>query len=359
MHHLSKLFKVKIGFGVYDDEKNNIIAQSKIILNLHYYNDCSLEMGRINEILQFDKVVISEKPAESDWFNKSLYNEAIDFIDVINDDLSNIERLVDRIKYFLNDDNYNRFVENSKKQKQRLHNHCLLTISKICALDVDNFEFNYDLKPETIYCLHLIETPERLHVFKKQDYVPNFEIYPAIKYNPGWMGCALSYVNLIFNAKRCHLNNITIFDDDCRFPKNFEELYKNIKEFLSTIDYDMFVGCIADITEGCEVRNIYEYNGITFVEVSYVTSTCFNIYNHTSYDKILEWDLKNKNAETNTIDRFFNSRKMKFITTYPFYFDCVNVKSTLWGKNLYDYYNDMFQKSTEILRQKMEKYKNL
>ena len=39
----------------------------------------------------------------------------------------------------------------------------------------------------------------------------------------------------------------------------------------------------------------------------------------------------------NTIDRYFNYKNKKFITTYPFYFDCVSTNSTIWhNKELYD-----------------------
>jgi GR25 family glycosyltransferase involved in LPS biosynthesis len=282
----------------------------------------------------------------------------VDFVDVINDDLSNIKQLVDRIRYYLEPANYDKFVTQAKAHKQELHNKVKFNLQKNIMNLIASHKniFDYDLKPNTLYCLHMIETPERLHELKKQSTLPSFEIFPAIKYNPGWMGCALSYVNLMYNAKRCGLDNITIFEDDCHFPDNFETLYKTITEALKQINYDIFAGCISDLPPDFEIKNIYEHNDIKFVEVSYMTSNVFNIYNHTSFDKIMSWDITNKDVYKNTIDRFFNSKDLKFVTTYPFYFDCVNSKSTLWNKNLYEEYNAMFKKSSDLLLEKIKTF---
>ena len=361
LNYISKNFNIKIGYGIIGDERDDLIAKSKIILNLHFYNDCALETCRLNEILQYNKIIISENPANSDWYNQSLYADIVDFVEIINDDLSNIHILIDRIQFYLNDDNYNNKIDIIKQNKIELHNKSNFNLYKN-LLNIVNFSdyfLEYNLYPNKIYCLHLIETPERFIKFKQINDISNIEIFPAIKYNPGWKGCAISYLNLMYNAKRCNLDTITICEDDCRFPLNFNFIYKTITDFLSKINWDIFVGVIADLSEDVSIINIYQYKNIKFIEIDKMHSMVFNIYNKSIYDLIINWK-KNTNDSNNShdqIDQYIKKQNVRIITTYPFYFDCIDIDSTLWGKNLYSHYNNMFLKSLNILNNKIKNYK--
>jgi hypothetical protein len=106
MELLSKKYNVKIGFDLIGDLRDISITQSKIVLNLHYYNNASLETCRLNEILKFNKLIISEIPFE-DEKNKELYKNLVVFSDIIKDDLTNIDELYKLIDYYLDDKNYN------------------------------------------------------------------------------------------------------------------------------------------------------------------------------------------------------------------------------------------------------------
>ena len=75
--------------GIYGLQRIAAIRQCRLVLNLHYYEDASLETARLNEVLPFDRLVVSERPR--DWFGMLLYQDAVEFIDVIDDSLSNIE----------------------------------------------------------------------------------------------------------------------------------------------------------------------------------------------------------------------------------------------------------------------------
>jgi len=362
MKNISNNFKVNAGFGKIGEERNELISNSIILLNLHYYDNCALETCRINEILQYDKIIISELPDKKDSYNKGLYENLIIFIEEIKEDLSNINILIDKINYYLIPENYEKQINSMKEYKLKLHNLSKFFLSKNLLslkniLSFKKTKFEYDLIENELYCLHLIETPYRMNIFNQQKLVPNFKIFPAVKYTPGWMGTSYSYTNIIWNAKRCNLNSVTVFEDDCRFETNFYDLYNTINEFLKKIsNWDIFVGVIANLPENVQVINIYKYKNITFVELDRMLSMVFNIYNNTSYDKILEWDENNTNVDTNTIDQFLKSKKLSIITTYPFHFDCTNTQSTLWGKNLYNEYNNLFKLSLSIMSEKIKKF---
>jgi hypothetical protein len=121
LNELSRYFKVKMGWGYYGDKKLEFIGNSKIIINLHYYPNAGLETCRINEILNFSKIIISEK-SETDKENMELYKDVIIFVENIKDDLTNIKELLKKIKYFLDKENYLKKMNQNKKNIIELEN---------------------------------------------------------------------------------------------------------------------------------------------------------------------------------------------------------------------------------------------
>ena len=112
LNELSKYFKIKIGWGIYGERKIEYMLKSKIILNLHYYEEAGLETCRYNEILNYNRLIVSENTL-LDKQNMSLYGDIVVMVNNINEDLSNIENLILNIKHFLIYDNYiNKINEN-------------------------------------------------------------------------------------------------------------------------------------------------------------------------------------------------------------------------------------------------------
>jgi hypothetical protein len=70
----------------------------------------------------------------------------------------------------------------------------------------------------------------------------------------------------------------------------------------------------------------------------------------------LEKNTNDSNDSNDQIDQYIKNNNVRVITTYPFYFDCINVDSTIWGGNLYTHYNNMFLKSLNILYDKINKF---
>lgn len=105
LNKLKEHFNIKIGWGVYKDEKNKYIAKSKIILNIHFYKETGLETCRINEILNHGKLIVSEKSI-LDTRNMDLYKDLVIFTDEIDDNMENINQLIQTLKYYLSKSNY-------------------------------------------------------------------------------------------------------------------------------------------------------------------------------------------------------------------------------------------------------------
>ena len=232
----------------------------------------------------------------------------------------------------------------------------LLSIIKPPKINIE-----YKLNNSKIYILSLPETPNRLEEFTKQEIYFNnkdlFEVYPAIKFNPSWKGCAFSYVNIMYNATMNNFKNITVCEDDCFLKNDFIEKYSIIKEFLEKVnEWDLFVGVIANLPKNTILTNMYKYKNLTFIEINKMNSTVFNIYNHSIYNKILKWPIDNNDFNTNTIDAYIHSSDNIIISVFPFEFSCINVDSTIWNKNLFNEYNQMFEKSNILINKLISEY---
>jgi hypothetical protein len=107
IRELKKKYKVLFLAKTFNNDLYDLMDQTKIILNLHYYKNAILETTRLNEALFNNKIIISELPDENDTLNKNFYENNIIFIDEIKDDLSNINNLFEKIDFYLDDKNYN------------------------------------------------------------------------------------------------------------------------------------------------------------------------------------------------------------------------------------------------------------
>ena len=86
---LQEKYNIVILEKVFGENLNNYIKISKIVLNLHAFDNSIFELFRIHDILPYNCNIISEKPElQNDLYCR--YKSYINFIDIINDDLSNI-----------------------------------------------------------------------------------------------------------------------------------------------------------------------------------------------------------------------------------------------------------------------------
>jgi GR25 family glycosyltransferase involved in LPS biosynthesis len=108
IRELKKKYKVLFLAKTFNNDLYDLMDQTKIILNLHYYKNAILETTRLNEALFNNKLIISELPDELDIVNKNFYENNIIFIDEIKDDLSNINNLFDKVNFYLDNNNYNK-----------------------------------------------------------------------------------------------------------------------------------------------------------------------------------------------------------------------------------------------------------
>ena len=117
---LGKKYRVKIIDGLFGNELFEHVSKAKIVLNIHYFTSAILETTRLNELLQYDNIVISELPCTED---KSYldYDGVVIFTEEIRQDMSNINSLIILIeKCLINFEK--RDIEKRKQQLLKMEN---------------------------------------------------------------------------------------------------------------------------------------------------------------------------------------------------------------------------------------------
>ena len=84
-----------ITYGIFDIELANYLERSKIVLNIHFYDNAILERVRINEALQYGTFVISEKPNQSDISAIEYYKDVVVFVEDENNFVADIQQILD------------------------------------------------------------------------------------------------------------------------------------------------------------------------------------------------------------------------------------------------------------------------
>ena len=137
------------------------------------------------------------------------------------------------------------------------------------------------------------------------------ERFSAIEQQHGFVGCALSHLQLIALAKKNDWPWIMVFEDDC-VPREAMKEWPAIKFFLKeeACSWDLFLGgCMGAIPQ--EIRKI-ESTGLVIIECRRAIAAHFAIYNKTSYDHLLAWhDLPMAPEKRPAFDLFINKCSLR------------------------------------------------
>ena len=238
--------RIKVVNDVFGESLAEIIKKARIVLNLHFYESALLETARINEVLQYDKIVVSEDPMAEDKYSRALYKDAVIFtknLDECNgDDHRHIEELATTFRFYSDPENYRKYVAERRPALASLKEHCferfvkaLISIQTFSPTSFHEWLHSPD-DTATIHYLSLDETWQtRRETFHRQPHLPaniKFKRIAAIKAWPELLGSRMSCKFAINSAKMSGLDQITICEDDALFPPTFERDYQIIREYL-------------------------------------------------------------------------------------------------------------------------------
>lgn len=182
-------------------------------------------------------------------------------------------------------------------------------------MDLHLFIINLDNRPEKYK-----EIIEELNKLTFANYNLKIERFPAIKNEKGWIGCALSHIEILKNAKENNYDQVIIVEDDNIFIesqiKNIEKIFDWL--FSNKEKWEIYMGnqTFSNIKEVYSLKNGFVH--------SIGKTTNFMIYQNTIYDLITKHETlylkeitqSSEKRQINSIDRIIRNRLL--VTRFPF-----------------------------------------
>lgn len=321
VHHCSEVF---------GDEMRREIMRARVVINLHYYENALLEMPRIQECLSLGVPVVSESSQDQNDYPEIF--PAVSFfpqgdeqamVQAVGRALSNpIGREQVRAAAAVGWERFCFMFDRFLVGAQMLHP---------SRLTGDTLPLPADA---TRVVLSLPETITRRRSYESAR-LPGSVTFDGLRYTPGWIGCGLSYSALARHGLRHGIERLAIIEDDALLSPQFENQLAVVRAYLDRLGdgWDIFAGLIADLHVDAKVLRVETFQGMRFVTVDRMTSMVCNIYSRRAQELIAAWDPAEGDADSNTIDRYLESRaELRVVVALPFLAGLRQEQnSTLWG----------------------------
>lgn len=361
LQELKKHFNVTVASEVFGDKLTRMVKNAKVVVNIHYYENALLETTRLYETISLGTPVVSE--SSSDIVEHEDLQDVIDFCPI-----GDIPAMVEKIQILLSDNEYynegkekiKHFTNVDNKNNYYLRRY-LLSIDKLNFSQYKSiFSFEqFQTGDVPRLCLSLSETPVRRKAFFATP-SHGFQFFEGIRYRIGWIGCGMSYKYMLSGMLASKAEMGIICEDDVIFPVDYDNKLNKIINHLQSTEakWHIFAGIIAHLHEDTKVLDVKVIDGIEYIYIDKMTSMVMNIYSRRGMDLISQWDEKNIDAETNTIDRYVESAQdLVVVTTLPFLVGYAEEQqSTLWGFEN-SQYTSLIKASEKLLAEKVAVFK--
>lgn len=361
LQELKKHFNVTVASEVFGDKLTRMVKNAKVVVNIHYYENALLETTRLYETISLGTPVVSE--SSSDIVEHEDLQDVIDFCPI-----GDIPAMVEKIQILLSDNEYynerkekiKHFTNVDNKNNYYLRRY-LLSIDKLNFSQYKSiFSFEqFQTGDVPRLCLSLSETPVRRKAFFTSP-SHGFQFFEGIRYRIGWIGCGMSYKYMLSGMLASKAEMGIICEDDVIFPVDYDNKLNKIINHLQSTEakWHIFAGIIAHLHEDTKVLDVKVIDGIEYIYIDKMTSMVMNIYSRRGMDLISQWDEKNIDAETNTIDRYVESAQdLVVVTTLPFLVGYAEEQqSTLWGFEN-SQYTSLIKASEKLLAEKVAEFK--
>lgn len=361
LQELKKHFNVTVASEVFGDKLTRMVKNAKVVVNIHYYENALLETTRLYETISLGTPVVSE--SSSDIVEHEDLQDVIDFCPI-----GDIPAMVEKIQNLLSDKEYynerkekiKHFTNVDNKNNYYLRRY-LLSIDKLNFSQYKSiFSFEqFQTGDVPRLCLSLSETPVRRKAFFASP-SHGFQFFEGIRYRIGWIGCGMSYKYMLSGMLASKAEMGIICEDDVIFPVDYDNKLNKIINHLQSTEakWHIFAGIIAHLHEDTKVLDVKFIDGIEYIYIDKMTSMVMNIYSRRGMDLISQWDEKNIDAETNTIDRYVESAQdLVVVTTLPFLVGYAEEQqSTLWGFEN-SQYTSLIKASEKLLAEKVAEFK--
>lgn len=141
----------------------------------------------------------------------------------------------------------------------------------------------------------------------------------AVQETPGWVGCALSHIKVVEEAKARGDPMVLVWEDDCkprkRSPHAIRELWNEVSYKLSCCrdQWDVVLGATSRARKGSIYNQPLSTRNVDVYDLPQGLTTHWTLYNSSSYDRMIEW----KNLRQPEIDVYlFNTFRVKVVVPF-------------------------------------------
>jgi GR25 family glycosyltransferase involved in LPS biosynthesis len=360
---LSTSFNIHIESDCFGEELVSKVLNSRVVVNIHYYEDAILETTRIHEVLSLGIPVVSE-----DSTDIHRYEDLAKVVKFVKSGC--VDSLKQEISFLLrNEYEYNSTVESIKNYVNNSYEKAnYYFLRYMLAWNWITFEDFYRYGEKYIglnfntdkLCLTIDENNRCCKETKNTLLEEGFNFFTGVRHNVPWIGCGLSYKYIARKSLDKDIIPLTICEDDTIFNEKFKPKYRTILRYLkqNKNKWHLFSGLSAHFNKDAKILKIEEFEGIEFIYLNKVVSTVFNIYSKDILQIISVWDHKDAELTLLPIDRYIESMNdLVVITTIPYLAGHNSEQtSTLWNFNNIEY-SQMIAESQNLLQIKVNEYK--
>lgn len=351
---ISKQFKTLIVSEVFGDTLYEQLKRAKVLVNIHYYEGALLETTRIYEALSLGLNIVSE--ASVDQADHAVLNPWVTFTPI-----GDLDAMLQAIQMQL--DKPRSLAElPTDLAKTKFHlGRMLVALGLINPVAVKTLPAV--ISPQAMQqplCLSMPESYERHAVFRQKH--PDVSIFHGLRFNPSWVGCALSYSYLAKQALSLGNSHLEVWEDDVVLTPAALERWQAAKEVFLSLEStpnqcDLLSGLLADVSSFTQVLGFYEIQGETYVVIDRMISAVCNFYGGKALKYLAEWNPNNHKVDTNTIDRYLERQNLRVLVPLPFIAGHnPEQDSTLWGFQN-SQYDTMIAASEAELERKLQCFK--
>lgn len=332
---IGERYQLRTVGNLFGPELHRALASTRVVVNLHYYEGALLETTRIHECLSLGLPVVSETSV--DQAEHTTLEGVVRFVPA-----GNVAALLQAIGEVLNTTPQQAEAAQREREAAVAASQArfeFMLYRMLLArrwLDCPQFEALTSTTPlpGPQLALSLPETTTRRAMFISQQ-ASGVKLFDGLRYTPGWVGCALSYKYLAQQALAAQWPQLEVMEDDVSFPPEYPRRKAAVDAYLAQHagQWDVFVGLIAVLHPDTQVLAVKRQGDMLFVTLDRMMSMVHNTYSPPALRLLAQWSEANADPETNTIDRFLQTRpQLRVVITLPFLVGHhEELHSSLWG----------------------------
>ncbi len=351
---ISKRFKTLLVSEVFGEDLYHQLKQAKVLVNIHYYEGALLETTRIYEALSLGLTIVSE--VSVDQLDHAVLDPWVTFTPTGDIDalLVAIQSQLDKPTSLANltDD-----LAGANFHLGRM----LVGLGLLGPQAIAHFPLQLSKQAlQAPLCLSMPESYQRHAEFRAKH--PTIQLFHGLRFNPSWIGCALSYTYLAKQALKQGVHSLEIWEDDVVLTPAALARWQVAKALFIALEStpkkcDLISGLLADVADETQVLDCFEEAGQIYVVIDRMVSAVCNFYGKNALGYLANWDVYNQDAHQNTIDRYLEKKDLRILVPLPFVAGHnPDQDSTLWGCQNSEY-DSLIAASEAKLTDKLQRFK--